>query len=240
MDAEDECEVSNRRPDLSYGCAFAAIAVALGWMACRGGGWLIAVWPAVSFACVSGAYLRGEPAWFGKRQDGTRGLPFLVILGPYLALVQAAWRLQVATSREPAWNRVNAALIVGRRLRSWELPEDAAIVCDLTCEFGAQVSARYVNFPILDAAAAPPAQLLAWAKTLAPREAEPCSLLVHCAQGHGRTGMFAAVWLVVHGYAADVREAIADLKAVRPGIRLRSGQREAAEQACLLWESERR
>jgi protein-tyrosine phosphatase len=53
----------------------------------------------------------------------------------------------------------------------------------------------------------------------------PGRVYVHCAQGHGRTGLFAAAVLLARGAAATPAEAVARVRAVRPGVRLKPAQR---------------
>lgn len=57
----------------------------------------------------------------------------------------------------------------------------------------------------------------------------PKPALIHCAQGHGRTGLIAAAVLIVSGKAQSSKEAISMVKAVRPGIELNSVQRKILE-----------
>ncbi len=54
--------------------------------------------------------------------------------------------------------------------------------------------------------------------------------VIHCAQGHGRTGLVAAAVLVVFRRAQTVSEAIAMVQTVRPGIELNTMQRSILEQ----------
>jgi protein-tyrosine phosphatase len=130
-------------------------------------------------------------------------------------------------SREPLANAANDWLVVSRRLRAGELTPDITQVCDLTCEFTTPRLIRrqvpYICYPILDAGGVFAAEPVELAKSLAPPKAG--STLMHRANGHGRTGMFAAIWLVTHGFAASADNAVARLQAARPRIRLRPRQR---------------
>lgn len=45
-------------------------------------------------------------------------------------------------------------------------------------------------------------------------------MLVHCAQGHGRSAVVVAAWLLLKGRAQDPEEALIQIKAARPGVRL--------------------
>lgn len=106
-------------------------------------------------------------------------------------------------------------------------------VCDLTCEFMDPKSIRdkpaYCCHPILDAGTRTSAELIELARTLPPTS--ETMLLIHCANGHGRTGMFAAVWLLTHGFVRTVDDAIIMLRDARPGIGLRARQRRLVMEA---------
>jgi protein-tyrosine phosphatase len=219
--------------ELFYGVIFIAIAASLGWLAAQGGVWLLHGWPSLSFGAVSVAYLTGSTRIFGKRADGSRHWLATLVIGPYLMLASCVWRIQIILSREAAFNTVNDVLIVARRLLASELPQDINHVCDLTCEFRDPKELRelpgYKCFPVLDAGTLSADDLVAIVKEL-PSEKDG-RLLIHCANGHGRTGLIAAAWLISNNYAASVDDAVAALRAVRPGISLRKRQRASLHQA---------
>jgi protein-tyrosine phosphatase len=50
------------------------------------------------------------------------------------------------------------------------------------------------------------------------------TIYIHCAQGHGRTGMFAAAVLLSSGQAATPEEALRLVTSARPGVRLSGDQ----------------
>ena len=74
-------------------------------------------------------------------------------------------------------------------------------------------------FPILDASAPSPEDLQAAVASLRPGKT-----FVHCAQGHGRTGLFAMAVLLATGEARTVEEALLRLTHIRPAIRLNGQQ----------------
>lgn len=57
----------------------------------------------------------------------------------------------------------------------------------------------------------------------------PKPVLIHCAQGHGRTGLVAAAVLLVSGEAKTAVDAIAMVKSVRPGVELNREQMSVLE-----------
>ncbi len=215
------------RSDFTFALTFLAIAVACPWLAARRAELPFVMWPAVAFLTVSLAYFTGRVELFGKRSDGSRHWLATLILLPYLVLARVVWRLQLAFSREPAADVVNDQLIVSRRLRRHELPADVSLICDLTSEFLDPRSIReapgYFCFPILDASVPRPQDLARCLSQLRP--AAGTRVLIHCAKGHGRTGLVAAAWLLATGTVTSIDQALALLHQARPGLSLNQQQR---------------
>lgn len=194
-----------------------AVLIALG-MAERG--WvLVAVWLGCNFVVLGVAHGRGSHKVFGKRADGT--LPWWSWLAflPLLLYTTAVWHLIRAISREPVRNEVTGQLMVGRRLVASELEGEFDNFVDLTAEFSEPSVIRrspgYRCFPILDGAAPTPEALRTAVASLRPGRT-----YVHCAQGHGRTGLFALAVLLDSGVARSVDDGMRMLSVVRPAIRL--------------------
>lgn len=194
------------------------------------------MWPAISFLLVSVAYGCGAVEIMGKRENGSRSWGSGALLLPYLVLARIVWELRTRISREAAWDAVDDSLIVSRRLRADELPENVAVLVDLTSEFidpGAIRSmAGYRCIPILDSNVLSPEKLMAALRSI-PRPLAG-RVVVHCAYGHGRAVLFAAAWMIFHGLAATPSEAVAMLQARRSGISLRRCQRETLEEATAI------
>jgi protein-tyrosine phosphatase len=142
---------------------------------------------------------------------------------PLLALTTAVWHLVRLLTREMAHNSVTENVVVGRRLLPSELTREFDNYVDLTAEFAEPSAIRrrfgYVCFPILDGGAPTPEAL---------REAvgrlRPGTTFIHCAQGHGRTGLVALAVLLTSGAARDIEDGLQILRAARPGIRLNPDQ----------------
>jgi len=115
--------------------------------------------------------------------------------------------------------------VLARRLRPHEVPANVDIIVDLTAELGEPRgvigSRAYHNLRALDAGVPRPTELAALLAALPTDKV----VLVHCAQGHGRTAVFAACWLVHHGHAPDADAAIAACVAARPGVSMSPVQR---------------
>jgi protein-tyrosine phosphatase len=184
------------------------------------GGWfLIAAWLGCDFLVVGVAHGRGSHRVFGKRPDGTLPPWSWLLFFPLVAYTMVVWHLIRLFSREPARNAVTEELVVGRRLLAFELEGEFDNFVDLTAEFPEPSSIRrspsYRCFPILDGAAPTPEALRAAVASLRPGRT-----FIHCAQGHGRTGLFALAVLLSSGVARSVEDGMRMLSAVRPAIRL--------------------
>lgn len=195
-----------------------------------GGGWTwVLLWLGVNMLLLSLAYVRGDTGIFGKRPDGTLAASRVAIFLPYLLFTWAVWHL-CRLLPEPAVQRINDKLSIGRRLLPGELPAGVDVILDLTAEFAepaaVRQAARYVSLPTLDATAPTPAALIAAIASLQPDE----HVFIHCAQGHGRTAMAAIALLLHRGETANVADGLRLLKAVRPGVALAPGQWQCLEQ----------
>lgn len=189
-----------------------------------GGAWLLLLWPALSFTLVGIAYWARRARIFGKAGRTFRFAPQLVLL-PYLTLCSLLWHALRLLLRERAWQRVTPSLYIGRRLLAHEFPGGIASVVDLTSELYAAVpsyAVTYVSLPILDGTAPSVSELLHSVRTISQL---PKPIYLHCAQGHGRTGLVAAALLLADGLVSTPEQALTKLKTVRPGLRLNHEQR---------------
>jgi protein-tyrosine phosphatase len=187
-------------------------------------GWFfVTVWLGCDFLVLGVAHGRGSHRVFGKRADGALPLWSWLVFFPLLIYTTVVWHLIRLFSREPARNAVTEQLVVGRRLLAFELAGKFDNFVDLTAEFSEPSAIRgfpsYRSFPILDGSAPTPEALRAAVASLRPGRT-----FVHCAQGHGRTGLFALAVLLSSGVARSVEDGLQMLSAVRPAIRLSSEQ----------------
>jgi len=183
-------------------------------------GWfLAAIWLGCDFLVLGVAHGRASHNVFGKRADGALPLWSWLAFFPLLIYTAVVWHLVRLFSREPSRSAVTEQLVVGRRLLSFELDDEFDNCVDLTAEFPEPASIRrspsYRSFPILDGSAPTPEALRAAVAALRPGRT-----FVHCAQGHGRTGLFALAVLLSSGVAHSVEDGMRMLSAVRPAIRL--------------------
>jgi len=219
-----------------YGFYFLTMAILLTVASVVYGDWFyLLLWPALSFGYVSLGYFGLGTRVFGKRANGTLAWAAVLFLLPFYLCVWSVWHVMRLISFESKVDRVHDNLLVSRRLLSHELPNDVATVIDLTCEFqeprALRLASNYLSLPILDAGALEPVDLVATIKKIIVMEGP---ILIHCAQGHGRTGLIAALFLVADGSANSAAAALEMLQAKRPKLSVHPGQRAALEAAIEL------
>lgn len=210
-------------------CVLGAAWLAYGLL--QGGWFLIAAWLGTNFLLLGIAHAKCWHAVFGKGMDGTLPLWSWLLFLPLHLLTYIAWRAVFMLTRAPATSEVTPQLVVGRRLLASEFANLAdrgvANVVDLTAEFQEPSVIRqhsaYRPLPILDGSAPDARSMYGFVQSL-----RPGLTYIHCAQGHGRTALVAAAFMITSGIASDEVEATKMLKTVRPRVRLNRCQR-----ACL-------
>lgn len=182
------------------------------------------VYAGVSFATLALIYGMQSAGRDVGAMSGGPITPWLIL--PYRAIGRAILLVVRILGREPARNVLVNGIVVGRlpsgRERAalgregidavlclcWELPGLAA--------GGGLETARV---PMLDAVPPPRWQLDEAVERVVRWRSEDRCILIHCAQGHGRTATVAAACLVRLGLAADARAALAAVRVARPGAR---------------------
>ena len=224
---------------MKYGVLFSTLSLLLAFYALTCGGWfLLLAWPAISFGSIGFGYLTLDHRVFGKHADGSMAFASVATLLPYLLYLWAVWHLIRLISREPAYSTVVDGVLIGRRLLSSELPSDTQTVVDLTSEFPEPATLRsvsnYVAAPMLDASVLPPQSLADLGSRIAMAQTP---VYIHCAQGHGRTGLVAAIVLLARGDADSPDAAIEMIRSSRPLVGLNEVQRIALLAASKLIQS---
>ena len=210
---------------MNYGIIILIISTALFSAAVTTGGWnWLFLWPAFSFSLVGIAYLFRSPQFFGKTKSGTLSPINFLLLLPFLLFAWTVWRLIRIFRREPPVHQLTETIFVGRRLLDAEFPDDINHVVDLTCEFVEPASLRnsdYHCFPILDHSIPGREEFERWIEEVSNFDGP---VFIHCAEGHGRTGLFAAALLKAKGHSETAEEALAFIQEIRPLVRLNRGQ----------------
>lgn len=214
-----------------FAVAFLLVAVVFAGYAVVLGDWAwVLLWPAASFAAVGLGYAGLGVRVFGKRADGGHGWLHFATLLPFLGMTGLAWHLRRLLDREPVWHEILPGVFAGRRAFVRELPPGIEMVVDLTSEFrpprGIRVGRKYRCVPVLDGA---PLHDAALRELVAEIAAFPGKVYIHCAQGHGRTGLVMSAVLLTRGTATTADEALAAVRAIRPGVDLMPRQRRALE-----------
>jgi hypothetical protein len=214
---------------MSYKYTLTLIGLILIWFGLvERGWWLLPIWLGGNFLILGLAHWRSSHGIFGKRPDGTISFWRRVAFLPLLAYTAAVWHLMRICSREQAQNMVADNVVVGRRLLPPELEGEFVNYIDLTAEFAEPSAIRllpsYSSFPILDGAAPTPYALRRAVACLRPGRT-----FIHCAQGHGRTGLFALAVLLTSGVVLNVEDGLRMLTTVRPAIRLNSDQQKCIQ-----------
>ncbi len=193
-----------------------------------GGWWNLLHWFSLSlFALALGHAGLGHHV-FGKSQDGQIPIWSKILHLPYMLLSHFLWHMVIWFSRENASDAIMETLVLGRRLRPNEVPSDFENYIDLTTEMEDAAAIRnsknYICLPILDAGVPCHHALQA-----AISKMKPGTTYVHCAQGHGRSGLFALALLVESRAIKSFDEGMALLHARRPGIQLNKAQKKFIE-----------
>ncbi len=188
------------------------------------GGWLLLlVWLGADFLILGLAHWRRAHHVFGKRPGGTFPVWSWLLFLPLLLYNGAVWHLLRLLSREPPHTTVTDNLVIGRRLLASEVNGKFDNIVDLTAEFVEPAAIRrspgYCCFPLLDASAPTPEALRQSVASLRPGRT-----LVHCAQGHGRSALYALALLLRSGATRNVEDGLRMLKKARPGVRLNKEQ----------------
>ncbi|MGR8980041.1 MAG: phosphatase domain-containing protein [Gammaproteobacteria bacterium] len=188
-----------------------------------GGLAFFAVWLGISFLITAWGYAFGAAGIYGKQADGQLAFWSVLLHLPYFLFLLSVWHAIRRLNRENAFDRITDDIMIGRRLLVGELPDDIATVVDLTAEFhepsGLIANINYIALPILDSSVP---DLNALNEIIAGLP--DGKTYIHCAQGHGRTGLFTAFLLIKRGIVKGPDAALVLLKKKRPALSLTAEQ----------------
>ena len=181
----------------------------------------LVLWPATSCLVLASAYARNQPQLVtGKSADGRISWFFTSLNLPWLIFTWTTWIVLALFSREPPVSRIGGTNIY---LARWPLlgPDLARfdVVVDLAAELPRwyRFAGRYEALPNLDGM---PLAHFTPGVEIGPETV----VLVHCAEGHGRTASFVVLLLVRLGIARTMDEAIELIHGCRPLARMSRSQ----------------
>ena len=208
---------------MRYFVFFILLAAFLAYLMCSmvaAAKWLL-VWPFVSALVLMFGYLGNRPYLVcGKTRDGHVNT-FLVMLNlPWLLITLAVWFARAIVSREPHINRIGETNVYISRWPVFGVDTGSfVLIVDLTAElprlYG--VDARYECLANLDGVALVN-------RRLSRLPSAEDKVLVHCAEGHGRSATFASCLLCEIGVFDTPLRAYEAVVASRPGARVSSSQ----------------
>jgi len=175
-------------------------------------------WLAISCVWVSAAFVLHRPEMLmGKRQTGEVFLPFCVINLPFLVIYWFVWLIRHLLFRHEPVNLIDGTNVSVSCWPGFHVPLDGYdLVIDATSEMPKWYklgNAKYVCLPNLDGVPLDRDDL--------PMEIHrDMRILVHCAQGRGRSAMMASHIMQKLGYADTADKAVSLLHSSRPSISL--------------------
>ncbi|GAC1474038.1 MAG: hypothetical protein NVSMB9_23700 [Isosphaeraceae bacterium] len=201
------------------------------------------VYLALSSLSVSALYVLNRAGFVVERGDWPRSLMTLVasILLPYRLVACLTSRSLAVFDPMDLLHPIAPGLFVGRRPYDGDRAALAAAgvtaVLNLCAESpglvrligGENESLAALSIPVLDGAAPSPRQFRAALDWVTQRHAQGHSILIHCAQGRGRSVTVAAAALCELGFATGSDESIKRITLARPRARISRNQRNALE-----------
>ncbi len=193
------------------------------WALLQGGWFVLFLWPAGNLWALFLAYAGLGPKVFGKKPDGTIPLWIKICYLPFLLYANLVKNIANGLTGENPIDQITPELILGRRVPPSQMPEGVKYCVDLTAEFDEpreiRESTHYISLPILDSSVPSVESLRSTVAKLIDG-----TTFVHCAQGHGRTALFALAFLAERGLIHTFEEGYHLLRQVRPKIHLNKRQ----------------
>jgi hypothetical protein len=175
-------------------------------------------WLAISCLWVATAFFLHCPEMLmGKRQSGSVNLLYCLVNLPFLVIYWMTWLIRHFVLRHTPVNEIAGTNVSVSCWPGFHVPLDRYdLVIDATSEMPKWYrhgNAKYLCLPNLDGVPLDRYELLFEIN-------RDMHILVHCAQGRGRSALVACLILMKLGYVETADEAIQLLKRSRPGITL--------------------
>jgi hypothetical protein len=167
------------------------------------------VWLILNFFIMSIAYLFNQPKLIlNKKQNGELNLILLIINLPWLLFTWIVFFIYTKLINEDYCNQIKGTNIWIARADFFNKIENFDIVVDLTAEFFRDnTKIRYISIPNLDGMSLKNYDI--------DFDITNKKVLVHCANGHGRSSLFVAILLIDNGICNNVEDALALIKKSR-------------------------
>jgi len=180
-------------------------------------------WLTLSCIWVASAFFLHLPEMLmGKRLNGTVFLPLCVVNLPFLVIYGITWLIRHFVLRHEPVNRIGSTNVFISCWPGFHVPLDRYdLVIDATSEMPKWykvANAKYVCLPNLDG--------VPLDRYVLPVEIHrDMKILVHCAQGRGRSALLACLILLKLGHAETAEAAVEMLKQSRPSVSISQHQR---------------
>ena len=208
-----------------YGILFSVFAGLAFWRACSTVfpvACVLLIWLWLSCICVAAAFFGHQPKWLmGKKQNGGAS-PFHCLLNaPFLLAYWFTWLIRHFVLRHEPVNTVAGTNVSISCWPGFHVPLDRYdLIIDVTSEMPKWYrcpNTQYACLPNLDGVPLDRYEL----PIAIDRDMR---ILVHCAQGRGRSALMTCLILLKLGHAETPEEAFHKLKQSRPGVALSRAQ----------------
>ena len=190
---------------------------------------------ALTYIFMSLVYVSDKTNAFSKNIQGQIPLKNKLILWPIHIINSVVFKLWESLTRESPYSEISKDVFLGKKLSNQEavkflseIGDRKLFVLDLTSELSENMilykSSFYKNIPVLDASI-PTMKALEEGSNFIKEASGNGVVYVHCAQGHGRSALFIAAYLLLAKQALNPKDAENLIVLLRSGVKLNWLQR---------------
>lgn len=183
-------------------------------------GMILLAWSFLNFSIFSLAYGLNKPAYIlGKNRDGEISTPLLIINLPWLSVTWFVFQIQALLSKENKIDNICGTNWCISGFPGLSYDSGFELIIDLTAEFpkANHSNVNYVCFSNLDGVA-----LNSFVGQLGLNK--DSKVLIHCAQGHGRSAAWCSLCMYEAVFFASALEAYQHILKSRPAARVSKSQ----------------
>ncbi|EJD6581628.1 phosphatase PAP2/dual specificity phosphatase family protein [Providencia rettgeri] len=188
----------------------------------QGTAWLL-LWPAIALFFITVGYLGAGASVFQKTPDGKISLSAAILLLPYRLIAWGTYHYFAKHCAQPSI--INAYIVLGGRPL---YPLQTQAVLDMTCEWPRNTYSEgqaYCSQPQIDLLPLSAEDIEKSVHSM-DQLAKFGTVYIHCKLGYSRSATVAVAWLVHHGDATNIEEAIALVEQARPQVILNAATKE--------------